>query len=206
MGSGHHCAPIAQCANPAEGRCYRYRGDAGHDLVHWTRALGIVDASGEHGDLSPDRHAGGDDSLLCVDGRGSRPVEARTYGALRRTMRHGVFVLDGLAGRSFAVTLLMGEQHVVRPTVAYSSVAGGRPCRFTPSSLEYVCSRWSFSSRAAWTVALKEEIAALRAELANLKTQVDDLARFRAWVLGVAAGLGAIVAFFAEGIRRRLGL
>jgi len=55
-------------------------------------------------------------------------------------------------------------------------------------------------------VALKEEIAALRAELANLKTQVDDLARFRAWVLGVAAGLGAIVAFFAEGIRRRLGL
>jgi hypothetical protein len=54
-------------------------------------------------------------------------------------------------------------------------------------------------------VALKDEVTALRNEIASLKTQVEDLRRFQSWVMGIAAGIGAIIAFFAEGLRRRLG-
>lgn len=55
-------------------------------------------------------------------------------------------------------------------------------------------------------MALREDVTRALAEIAELKKEVDDLKRFRSWVTGIAAGIGAILAFFAEGIRKRVGL
>ncbi len=46
----------------------------------------------------------------------------------------------------------------------------------------------------------------LEDQLGTLRTEVQDLRRFQSWIMGVAAGLGAIFAFMADGIRRKLGL
>ena len=42
--------------------------------------------------------------------------------------------------------------------------------------------------------------------IAALETKVSELERFRSWVMGIGAGLGALIAFFAEGIRKKFGL
>lgn len=53
---------------------------------------------------------------------------------------------------------------------------------------------------------LREDLNKACEDIDNLKKEVDDLKRFRSWVMGIGAGIGAILAFFAEGIRKRMGL
>jgi hypothetical protein len=53
---------------------------------------------------------------------------------------------------------------------------------------------------------LRDDLDEAEDRLAKLEARVSDLERFRAWVLGISAGVGAILAFFAEGIRKRFGL
>lgn len=55
-------------------------------------------------------------------------------------------------------------------------------------------------------MALKDDIADLKKELASLRNEVSELRRFQSWVLGCAAGIGAILAFSAEFVRKKLGL
>lgn len=52
---------------------------------------------------------------------------------------------------------------------------------------------------------MKDELAALRAEVASLKNEVNDLRRFQSWVMGAVAGFGVLLAFLADGIRKKLG-
>ena len=51
----------------------------------------------------------------------------------------------------------------------------------------------------------KEEVAALRTEVAALRTEVADLRRFQSWVIGAVTGFGILLAFIADGIRKKLG-
>lgn len=53
---------------------------------------------------------------------------------------------------------------------------------------------------------MKDELAALRAEVAALRTEVNDLRRFQSWVMGAVAGFGVLLAFLADGLRKKLGL
>lgn len=52
---------------------------------------------------------------------------------------------------------------------------------------------------------LKEEVAALRAEVANLRTEVSDLRRFQSWIMGAVTGFGILIAFLADGLKKKLG-
>lgn len=55
-------------------------------------------------------------------------------------------------------------------------------------------------------MAQRDELTAAVARIAKLETEVEDLKRFRSWMMGIGAGIGAIFAFFADAIRKRLGL
>lgn len=52
---------------------------------------------------------------------------------------------------------------------------------------------------------MKDEIAALRAEVATLRTEVSDLRRFQSWVMGAVTGFGILMAFLADGLKKKLG-
>lgn len=52
----------------------------------------------------------------------------------------------------------------------------------------------------------KEEIAALRSELSELRKSVDDLRRFQSWLTGGLGVLGVIAAFLADKFKKVLGL
>lgn len=52
---------------------------------------------------------------------------------------------------------------------------------------------------------IREELEEAKDRIKALETKVSNLERFRAWLTGIAAGIGAILAFFAEGIRKKLG-
>lgn len=51
----------------------------------------------------------------------------------------------------------------------------------------------------------RAEIDALKAELAAVRTEVNDLRRFQSWLTGALAGFGVLMAFIADGIRKKLG-
>ena len=51
----------------------------------------------------------------------------------------------------------------------------------------------------------KEELAALRADVATLRTEVADLRRFQSWVIGAVTGFGVLMAFLADGLKKKLG-
>lgn len=53
---------------------------------------------------------------------------------------------------------------------------------------------------------LREDVDEAQKEIEKLKDDVADLKRFRSWIMGIAAGVGGIIAFFAEGLRKKLGL
>jgi len=53
---------------------------------------------------------------------------------------------------------------------------------------------------------VREDLNKACAKIDALEKEIDELKRFRSWVLGIGAGIGAILAFFAEGIRKRLGM
>lgn len=46
----------------------------------------------------------------------------------------------------------------------------------------------------------------LRTELRDLKKEVADLRRFQSWVMGAAAGIGAILGLFIQNIKAKLGV
>ena len=52
----------------------------------------------------------------------------------------------------------------------------------------------------------RAEITALRTEVANLRTEVADLRRFQSWVIGAVTGFGVLLAFFADSLKKSLGL
>lgn len=52
---------------------------------------------------------------------------------------------------------------------------------------------------------VKDELAALRAEVASLRTEVNDLRRFQSWVIGAVSGFGVLMAFLADGLKKKLG-
>lgn len=52
----------------------------------------------------------------------------------------------------------------------------------------------------------KEDLENLRKDVEGLEVRVLDLERFRAWVFGLGGGIGAIIAFFADALRKKLGL
>lgn len=51
-----------------------------------------------------------------------------------------------------------------------------------------------------------EEWTDLKDEIKSLRIAVDELKRFQNWVLGAVAAAGAIIAFMADSIRKRLGI
>lgn len=55
-------------------------------------------------------------------------------------------------------------------------------------------------------MAQRDEIAELRLRMERLETKVDDVRLFQRWLLGVAGGAGAIIAFLAQGIKTKLGI
>lgn len=52
---------------------------------------------------------------------------------------------------------------------------------------------------------MKDDLAALRAEVASLRTEVNDLRRFQSWVIGAVSGFGVLMAFLADGLKKKLG-
>ncbi len=50
-----------------------------------------------------------------------------------------------------------------------------------------------------------DEIIALRAEIASLRNEVNDLRRFQSWVMGAVAGFGVLMALLADGLKKKLG-
>lgn len=55
-------------------------------------------------------------------------------------------------------------------------------------------------------MALGDEVKELRDELRTLRTEVNDLRRFQSWVMGAAAGIGAILGLFIQNIKAKLGV
>ena len=53
---------------------------------------------------------------------------------------------------------------------------------------------------------MKDEIAQLRSDLGSLKNEVQELRRFQSWIMGAVVGFGVLLAFFADGIKKGLGL
>lgn len=51
---------------------------------------------------------------------------------------------------------------------------------------------------------MREELKEALVRIEKLESEVEDLKRFRSWVTGIGAGIGAVIAFFAEGIRKKL--
>ena len=52
---------------------------------------------------------------------------------------------------------------------------------------------------------MKDEVAALKAEVMTLRTEVADLRRFQSWVVGAVTGFGVLMAFLADGLKKKLG-
>lgn len=48
---------------------------------------------------------------------------------------------------------------------------------------------------------LETEMKDVKADAAALRTDVDALKRFQAWVFGIGTGLGAVMAFLANGVK-----
>lgn len=65
---------------------------------------------------------------------------------------------------------------------------------------------WGFAAYIVPLMAgVRDELDEALKRIEKLETKVSDLERFRAWLTGIAAGVGAILAFFAEGIRKKFG-
>lgn len=50
------------------------------------------------------------------------------------------------------------------------------------------------------------EWESLKEEIRSLRVAVDELKRFQNWVLGAVAATGALIAFMADTIKKRIGL
>jgi hypothetical protein len=54
-------------------------------------------------------------------------------------------------------------------------------------------------------VTLKEELAALRAQIKDLETRQDNSERFQSWVMGGLGVLGVLFVFMADKFKKILG-
>lgn len=50
------------------------------------------------------------------------------------------------------------------------------------------------------------EMDDIRARLGRLEEDYKGLARFQAWIMGIAAGAGAILGIFLDSIKKKLGV
>lgn len=55
-------------------------------------------------------------------------------------------------------------------------------------------------------MAVRDELDDLKDEVKELRKQMVEVRLFQRWLMGVAAGIGALVAFLAQGIKNKLGL